>query len=172
MILQISLFVWPNIPQLKLGDIQEYYLSDIPQFLKSTSTAISFRFKINSRWERVSGCCRRREIFFLFIKSHLRIPKRKQKKKTSRSKQVKYVLISGAVWWHCLFQDGNNFREQRSRKTVSRITKFNRGYSLYIQIYLCQGKVGNFPSKIGSFRNNIRYRCILDVFPWENIMRS
>ena len=134
MILQISLLAWPNIPQLKLGDIQEYYLSDIPQFLKSTSTAISFRFKINSRWERVSGCCRRREIFFLFIKSHLRIPKRKQKKKTSRSKQGKYVRISGAVWWHYLFQDGNNFLEQRSRKTVSRITKFNRGYSLYIQI--------------------------------------
>ena len=42
-------------PQLKLGDIQEYYLSDIPQFLKSTSTVISFRLKIKSSWERVSG---------------------------------------------------------------------------------------------------------------------
>ena len=55
MMLQISLLAWPNIPQLKLGDIQEYYLSDIPQFLKSTSTVMSFRFKIKSRWERVSG---------------------------------------------------------------------------------------------------------------------
>ena len=171
MILQISLLVWPNIPQLKLGDIKEYYLSDIPQFLKPTSTSISFRFKIKSRWERVSGCCRRGEKFFLFIKSYLEIPKRKQKK-TSRSKQGKYVWIPGAVRWHYLFQDGNNFRERSSRKTVSSITKLNRGYSLYIQIYLCQGNVGNFPSKIGSFRNNIRYRCILDIFPWKNIMRS
>ena len=146
MILQISLLAWPNIPQLKLGDIQEYYLSDIPQFLKSTSTAISFRFKIKSRWERVSGCCRRREIFFCSLSRTWGYPK-ENKKKTSRSKQGKYVRIPGAVRWHYLFQDGNNFREQSSRKTVSRITKLNRGYSLYIQIYLVKAKLEIFPLK-------------------------
>ena len=168
MILQISRLAWPNIPPLKLSDIQEYYLSDIPQFLKSTSTAISFRFKINSRWERVSGCCRRREIFFCSLSRTWGYPKENKRKHPEVSRENMY----GAVRWHYLFQDGNNFRERSSRKTASRITKLNRGYSLYIQIYLCQGKVGSFPSKVCSFRNNIRYRCILDIFPGENMMRS
>ena len=81
-------------------------------------------FKINSRWERVCGCYRRREIFFfLFIKSYQRIPKRKQKK-TSCSKQGKYVRISGAAREQWLFQNSNNFRS--SRKTISRISTLKK----------------------------------------------
>mgnify|MGYP007020685307 CR=1 FL=1 len=177
MILQISRLAWPNIPPLKLSDIQEYYLSDIPQFLKSTSTAISFRFKINSRWERVSGCCRRREIFFCSLSRTWGYPKENKRKHPEVSKGNMYGYrelydITMTLRWHYLLQDANNFRDQNSRKTVSRVAKLNRGYCLYIQIYLCQGKARNFSSKIGSFRNNLRYRCILEIFPHENTMRS
>ena len=80
---------------------------------------------------------------FLLIKSYLRTPKRK-KSKTSWSKQGKFVRISGAVRGHYLFQDANNFRERSSRKIVFRIAKSSRGYWLYIQIYLCQGKAEIF----------------------------
>ena len=77
-------------PPLKLSDIQEYYLSDIPQFLKSTSTAISFRFKINSRWERVSGCCRRREIFFCSLSRTWGYPKENKRKHPEVSRENLY----------------------------------------------------------------------------------
>ena len=65
---------------------------------------------------------------FFFVHQVVPEDTQRKQKKTSRSKQGKYVRISGAVRSHYLFQDANNFRELSSRKTVRRIAKLNRGY--------------------------------------------
>ena len=66
---------------------------------------------------------------------HLVVPENNIQKKTSCSKQGKYVRISGAVRGHYLFQDANNSRERSSRKTVSRSAKLIKGYCINIYKY-------------------------------------
>ena len=68
--------MWPNIPQLKQGDIAGYHLSDIPQFSNLTSTMISVHLKFNPRWESDLWLLQTKEIFCLFRV----VPKNTQKK--------------------------------------------------------------------------------------------
>ena len=66
---------WPNSPQLKLGDIREHHLCDIPQFLNLMSSAISLKF--NLRWEKVLWLLHKKKNLFWFFKSYQRTLKRK-----------------------------------------------------------------------------------------------
>ena len=69
--------VWPNTPQEKLWDIQEYHPSNIPQFLNLMITMISLPFQFNSRLERVLWLSQKKGNLFLFIESYQRTLQRK-----------------------------------------------------------------------------------------------
>ena len=110
------------------------------------SSAISLRFKlIQDEREFVVDTEEGKSFVFFSLNLTREHPKESKRKRPAVGMEHMFFL----------FQDANKFRERSYGKTVSRLAKLNKGYCLYIQIYLCQGKAGNFSSNIGSFRNNL-----------------